>query len=620
MRARLAVVAPDLAKGVRAAIATLVPFYLAGAYGRPELAWVALGGWLGALADPGGARKSRALAALAFAVLGGIAVGISALAAVTPTTGAIVTFVIVFAASLARALGATAGSIGTSIAIAAAIAASRHGPMLEGVWFSAGVAWAALSSTITLPAWPHLPVRLAIGHVFDALAAYADAIAVARAGEWPEVARIHQRAVRAALENARTTALALRARRSGESAAGANLRVILGGAESIFFQMIALAEQVEHGAAMPENLAAAFRAIARDLYTRHANPAPPLVGDTELVSYTRDIADVARDLDRPPATLVAAAPAPPMLAWEALGDALSLRSPIFVHALRVSLTGAAALVLGRVISPLHPTWVVVTVLAVLQPHLGPTLVRAAERVVGTIIGATLALAAMLAFRSPLALTLAMFPFSVLAVITRPRSYRLFVLFLTPVFVLVTAFGHADWHVAGARIVDVTIGGAFALVAALVAPSRERLRLPDALAAMLEEIARYARLAGGTPARSDVVTARRCVGIALEAAEASLERMLAEPKLLQHGVEDAMYLVTYARRVSAGITAHLETTGPIPAPIADYLAATLDDARAHLRSGTRALPRERPHAETPALQHLVRRGELIAQRADPLARA
>ena len=54
MRERLAVVAPDLAKGVRAAIATLVPFYLAGALHDPALAWVALGGWLLALADPGG--------------------------------------------------------------------------------------------------------------------------------------------------------------------------------------------------------------------------------------------------------------------------------------------------------------------------------------------------------------------------------------------------------------------------------------------------------------------------------------------------------------------------------------------------------------------------------------
>ena len=609
MRARLAVVAPDLAKGVRAAIATLVPFYLAGALGRPELAWVALGGWLGALADPGGARKQRALASLAFGVIGGIAVAVSALAAATPATGALVTFAIVFAASLARALGATAASLGTSIAIAAAIAASRHGPMLEGVWFAAGVAWAALSSTITLPAWPHLPVRLAIGRVFDALAAYCDAITTAQPGEWAEVARVPQRAVRAAIENARTTALALRARRTGETAAGANLRVILGAAESIFFHVIALAEQAEHGGDVPAGLAEAFRAIARDLYTRRANGTPALAGDSELVSYTRDVADVARDLDRMPATLVAAAPAPPLLSWEALGDALSLRSPVFRHALRVSITGAAALVAGRAISPLHPTWVVVTVLVVLQPYLGPTLVRAAERVVGTIIGAALAIGAMIAFRSPLALSIAMFPLSVLAVVTRPRSYRLFVLFLTPVFVLFTAFGHADWHVVAARIVDVAIGGAIALIAALLAPSRERQRLPDTLADMLEAVSSYARLAGGSHDRAAVVAERRRVGIALEAAEASLERMLAEPKLLQHGVEDAMYLVTYARRISAGITAHLETTGAIPTPIADYLSAAVDDARA----GSPATPRVRPPADTQALQHLVRRGELIAAR-------
>lgn len=614
MRARLAVVAPDLAKGVRAAIATLVPFYLAGALGRPALAWVALGGWLGALADPGGARKTRALAVLAFAGIGGAAVAIATVCAPNLVTAASIVAVIVFAASFARALGATPASLGTSIAIAAAIAASRRGPALEeGALFAAGVAWAALSSTITWPAWPHLPVRLAVGRVFDRLAEYVDAIAAGEAGQWAEVARVHQRAVRAALEEARTTALALRARRSGESAAGANLRVLVGAAEGLFFQVIALAEQVERGDAPPERLAESFRAIARDLYTRRDGPAVALEGESELVTLTRDVAEIARDIDRMPATLVAAATPPPGLAWEALRDALSLRSPITIHALRVSLTAALGILVGRLATPAHPTWVVVTILAVLQPHLGPTLVRAAERVVGTIIGAAIALVAMLTLHSPLALTLAMFPLSVAAVVTRPRSYRLFVLFLTPVFVIVSAIGHADWHVTGARIVDVAIGGVLALLAALVAPSRERLRLPDALAAALDSVARYAQLAGASHDRAAVVAARRHVGMALEAAETSLERMLAEPRALHQGVEDAMYLVTYARRVAAGITAQLEGGGAVPPEVAAYLAAVLSDAREHVVAGTQPPPRARPAVATPALTHLVRRGELIAQR-------
>ncbi|MBX3224056.1 MAG: hypothetical protein KF795_26310, partial [Labilithrix sp.] len=59
-RAALGVFVPDVARGVRAACATLVPFYFARTLGRHTLVWIALGGWLGTLADPGGARGSRA--------------------------------------------------------------------------------------------------------------------------------------------------------------------------------------------------------------------------------------------------------------------------------------------------------------------------------------------------------------------------------------------------------------------------------------------------------------------------------------------------------------------------------------------------------------------------------
>ena len=51
---------PDLVKGLRGGVATLVPFYLAIWLGRQEFAWMALGGWLGTLVDPGGLRSTRA--------------------------------------------------------------------------------------------------------------------------------------------------------------------------------------------------------------------------------------------------------------------------------------------------------------------------------------------------------------------------------------------------------------------------------------------------------------------------------------------------------------------------------------------------------------------------------
>ena len=621
MRVRLAVLMPDLAKGVRAAIATIVPFYLTHALHRPELAWVALGGWFGSLADPGGARRVRALAALACAGLGSAAIALGAISTATTATAALALGAIIFAASFAAALGATARSVGTIIALAGGVAAARPAAPGGAALFAAGVAWAALTSTITWPLWPHLPVRLAIGRVFERLAEYVEAIGVAQPDDWLELGRRHQRAVRAAIEAARATTLAVRARRAGESPAGANLRVLLGAAEGVFFRVIALAEDVERGGAVPPSLAAAFRAIARDLFTRRAGPRAGLEGGAPLADMTLEIAELARDLDRVPGITPEA---PPGTSWSlrALRDALSPSGPILQHAVRAALLAAVAITVGRTLTPEQPTWVPVSAIAVLQPELGSTLVRALERVAGTIFGAVLAFAMMIAVHDPLSRALLMLPLATAAVVTRPRSYRLFVLFLTPVFVMVTDLGHADWHGAVARVVDVALGGGLALVAAFIVPSRERSRLADAVDDVLDALARYVAMSTGGHEREQIVAMRRELGLALEGAEASLERMLAEPPPLRRGAERAMYVVTYARRLSASITDLLESGGVVPPDVAAYLAKAVDAARgpAEAGDGAAAEPPPRGPEGRGAIELLVRRGELLARTASVEARA
>jgi len=149
----------------------------------------------------------------------------------------------------------------------------------------------------------------------------------------------------------------------------------------------------------------------------------------------------------------------------------------------------------------------------------------------------------------------MVPLAIAAAVTRARSYALFVLFLTPVFVLVENRWHADWHTAMARIVDVVVGGALAVVATLVSGSWERRRLPAALDAVRDALARYVDVAlGAAVNQAALATARRDVGIALEEAEASLERMRAEPAPVRHGVDAAVALLTHGRRLAAALTA------------------------------------------------------------------
>jgi uncharacterized membrane protein YccC len=246
---------PDLTIGVRAAIATVLPFFLAIELARPELVWVALGGWLGAMADPGGARRTRASAIFAFAVLGGIVIAAGMAATVHPPLGGIVLAIVAFCGALARTAGGAAATLGTLLAVNAAIGVTTHGaPLRDGALFTLGASWAVLLSSLIWPIMTHAPLRLALSRVYLELARYTEAIA-ARSTTWSEIARTHQRQIRAALAAAHEEAVRHRARRSGETQHGANLRVLLGEAELQFFDLIALAEHVELEGAPASGLA-----------------------------------------------------------------------------------------------------------------------------------------------------------------------------------------------------------------------------------------------------------------------------------------------------------------------------------------------------------------------------
>jgi len=640
---RLAALLPDLVRGVRAAIATVVPFFLARQLQQPELIWIALGGWLAALADPGGTRRVRGRAMVAFLVAGTAAVLVGMVAADSPILAAIVVAAVVFATSMARALGSTAATVGTTIAIAGAIAAQATAspPLATAGLFAVGALWAVALSSVIWPIWPHRPLRVPTAQVYDALARYADAIAQATREpvDWSALAREHQRPVRAAIETASSAMVELRARRFGESPVGANTRTIFGEAEAEFFKLIGYAEELESQGATPadlavlDELARSYREIRDQLITRRGGTWKPEAAidvipgrlARELVRASRMVLDVSRDLDVLPTSPASHVPTPQAVHPDAIAarDALSWHSPIFQHAVRVTLAAVAAMIIGRIASPKHAQWVTITTLAVLQPYLGPTMVRVVERVVGTVLGCGIAIALIGTVNSPLATAIGMFPLAVVAVVTRPRSYRLFVLFLTPVFLLVADHWHPTLDTLFVRMVDVAIGGVVAAAASVIRPSWERARLPDALAAVLDADADYVTRAFARAGRHELAAARRAVGVALETAESSLERMLAEPRRLQHGAAEAVLLLTYARRIAGALTALDEAHAAHPASpppdwppaVRDYVVAELAAAKRFVTTGATEAPLEPPEVDA-VLARLVHHAELVGRVAKP----
>jgi uncharacterized membrane protein YccC len=319
-----------------------------------------------------------------------------------------------------------------------------------------------------------------------------------------------------------------------------------------------------------------------------------------------------------------------------LRDACSPRSTFFHHGVRVACTIGVTSLVARQIS-LHPHWITVTTLAVLQPYSGATAARAAQRVLGTVLGSVAAVAITMTVHSPLLLAAIMFPLSVAAVATHRRNYRLFTFFLTPVFVLLAERFQGDWWTAAVRASDAVVGGGIAFVAAvLIFPSREQRRLPELLARMLDSVASYAvnvfDAAGDRhtdAAELRVLAARRDAGIALSEAENSLERLLAEPLHELATEEYALQLITYGRRAAGALTTidtfaarDLSRQAALQASVAQrveaYVVSTLHQAAAFARGaepGTDAplpdLPSDLDFRLRATLARLLRGARLVA---------
>jgi uncharacterized membrane protein YccC len=653
---------PDLAKGLRGGIATFVPFYLATRLERHEFAWMALGGWLGTLVDPGGLRSTRAKTLTAFALVGGVMLAVSEGVSQNIWLAALCLAVVAFIASLLRSLGAVWASAGTMTAIVVAIGSAQGGtdPLRDGCFFVAGAGVATILSSVIWPIWTHLPLRRAEANVFEALARYAADIEVCvseRLAEgdprWSALARTHHRAIRMAVEEARRLALGGRARRAGETRIGSNLRVLLGLAETQFPLLVTLKEasELEPADADVQPLLSRLSALARrnletaevlrtpNLRAHEATLSIPPPGsvprlDSSLEVLLAHLDDASRAAHRLTSALDARADSTTedesspkrtlhdlLVLWRGdlsvLRDACSPHSTFFHHGLRVACTIGLTAVLSRYVS-VRPHWITVTTLAVLQPYSGATAARAAQRVLGTVLGSIAAVAISNIVHSPALLSLVIFPLSVAAVATHRRNYRLFTFFLTPVFVLVAERFVGDWWTAAVRASDAAIGGGIAFVAAVfIFPSRERTRLPELLARMLDAVAAYAVTVfdaapdrHAEPAETRIMAARRSAGIALSEAESSLERLLTEPRHDMAAEEYALQLITYGRRAAGALTTidtysarDLNAKAALSAEVAQrvesYVVTTLHQAAAF----TRGTPPE-PDVPVPELPELL----------------
>ncbi|MDB4949731.1 MAG: hypothetical protein JWM27_2380 [Gemmatimonadetes bacterium] len=674
---RLAPARPAWKAGLRVAAATLVPVLVGQAFGYPGTSWLMLGGFSAALADKGGAYRSRFASMAGFAVIGAVSIAIGGLAGHHAGAAVLLAFAGTAALALLRVYGPSGTTVGLLATFVLLVSLASPSPdaadaMQRSLALGAGSAWAMVLALLLWPIRVYRPGRLAVAASLRAVADFvAEITRLAEAGGadgWSAGVPAHHAAIRQSLEEARATLAAIRRSRQGESGRGEGLLVMLQSADRLVPALVALEfvlEGIARDGGVPAGAIDALRAVdavlretaaaaeserpcrvprpgvwAEDAWARlmdglrhatvHPARAAQLAHAADLLrrlhEYVEAGADTAEGLAEGRTFPAAADPGAaagertPLLA--PLRAVLSPGSVVLRHALRVGAAAAAAEALTTALGIPRGYWATLTVVVVLQPYTGATLVKGFQRVAGTVLGGLMAALAGAAIQDERGIMVVVAVTAVVGVAMQPINYAAYSAFLTPTFVLQAEMGAHDWHLVHLRVLNTLLGGAIALIGAFVLwPSPETARLPALAAEAIRRSGAYldralGAMLGGDP--GGLAGLRREAGLAATNAEASFQRLLSESARDDAELEPWMATLAYVRRLTAAATA-LATGRRLGTPNPDAVAAFRADAGRTVAELADAVEHTRPPAPMPDLRADAERAPLLRTALERVAR-
>ncbi len=596
----------SLARGLRAGLGCSVPLLLAEWLREPALSWAALIGFWVALVDPGWPPRTRVRAILFF--IAGTASGCFLAVLARPHLLMSATFALLwcFAAILTRVWGDAAGSAGNLLALAVLIVLGLGGPSslhaaIEIAAFTlAGGLWGMALAFAIGRGPPDAPLRAALAAVFRAEAAFVrDMIA--------PPPRLRPGAVREAIERARAML--------DRPAQWPRFALMLGDAERALSALLALRELRESQPAdeVPLELLAAMAGrldqIA-DAVQGRGVPAPRPLALPEAGAAARAFGDALAWMDAASEHLAGAggfagAPAADDRSryLDQLRNNLTLDSLSFRHAARFAVTGAALTLITNFLHLEMGYWITLTAVIILQAYPSATWQRAIQRVGGSIAGGLVAVGAAFILHGPAAMTLVIIPLSVLAMAFRSASYAIYILCITPLFILITELFDKGGVIApslgGLRVLDNLAGAALGLLATFVLwPSWEsrylRRRLANDISANGDFLIAALDAKMGRASDAAVEAARRRAGLAGNNAEASLRRALEEPR--RHPADEiaaSMTIAAAARRLAGIASVISQGAGPDLSERRERLRSRLDQLASSIAEAREPAATEAP---------------------------
>lgn len=593
----------------RAAASTGVPLLLAYLLRRPEIFWMATGGFLGALVDRSGGYRTRAINFGAVAAAMGIAGGLAALLGESWSLAVVGMLAWGTAVSFLRVYGVAGANVGLTSSVIFAISLASPLPpaaaLERGGWVLAGGGWAGLLALILWPLRPLQPVRLSLARCFRSVALYAaeiEALVERGGGEHGAAGRSFD-SVRRALEEAWTALGSGWSRWPSRSRARDRLLVLIESADQMLGLLVALSDLAERLPDRAERTRVRTELRRLSLHTEQmaralerepglvdlpeaapaaprsrsaGEPSDPSLPQTErLLRTLRDLTETTREVLSGAHRPAGRVPAPgddrsePQGWLDPIRANLCTDSILLRHAVRVGITSAVAVLAARLLELELGHWITLTVVFVLQPNVGATLVKAAQRVAGTVLGALAAAVLPLLVHSPAFLLTLLSGLAAAAVVSLRVNYTLFTFFVTPTFVLLSELQTGTPGLATTRVVNTLIGGVLAIAGTrLLWSLPERRRFPAHAAAALHTTRGFLTAALDNPHTTadarKVAALRRKLGLEVINADESLHRMAIEGGRAAERIEAGRTILVYLRRLTSASVSLAMSPAPSPA--------------------------------------------------------
>ncbi|CAG4923112.1 FUSC family protein [Paraburkholderia gardini] len=149
---------------------------------------------------------------------------------------------------------------------------------------------------------------------------------------------------------------------------------------------------------------------------------------------------------------------------------LTMASPSFRHALRVTIAVAVGFWLGRLLPLTNAYWIVMTTVIILKPGYSLTKQRNGQRIIGTMIGCTASIALMIFVKEPHILLIVMFASMVMSYSLLLFNYTASVVFTSSyVLLMFHLLAPGSLHIIGERAIDTVVGCAIAIAASHLFP-------------------------------------------------------------------------------------------------------------------------------------------------------